>query len=184
MNKLRFVAVLCWVLFPGASGLGGSPVFAQETGQPEAGPGIQVETLYAGGTLNYTVMKTENASLDLTPVLANAFAPIALPCPATAGANGCTFRVTVTSQFWNIPAGNLGRMSLTIGGPGTLGPAPLVNVASDTTVFGAQTHSMQWVKKNIPAGSAQTVTVQFNVNAGTGNAGYRTLSIEIYNGLL
>jgi hypothetical protein len=75
-------------------------------------------------------------------------------------------------------------MNLTITGPGTLGPSALVNVASDTSATWAEVHTMQWVKKNVPAGSSFTITVQFSVSAGTGSAGFRTMSIDVFNGFL
>ena len=157
-------------------------VAQDRSGLPD-GPSIQAETLFAG-VPTYSVMKTVNESLSVgfTPV--DAFAPVAgLPCPATAGPNGCTIRVTVSSQL-AVPVTANGRMELAIKGPGTLAPAALVAVVSQSTTASTSAYSMQWVKKNVPAGSTVTVTMKFNVTAGTGSAGFRTMSIDILNGLL
>ena len=129
-------------------------------------------------------MRTQDNALALSPVAVNAFTPTVVPCPASAGPRGCTFRVTVSSQFWNIGAADVGRINVTISGAGTLGPAGLVNVAAVTDPVWAGTHTMQWVKKNIPAGSAPTVTAAASVSGGAGSAGYRTISIDVFNGLL
>ena len=185
MKRLSRVVALCvTLLLSGVLGFGPAPLSARNpTGQPDGGPGILAETVFAAVPV-YSVMKTETTALGLGAVLPkNAFAPIALPCPASAGANGCTFRVSVVSQFSDLPP-NAANMNLIITGPGTLGPAALINVAAVTDTFWAQTHSMQWVKRNIPAGSSPTVTVQFGMTFGTGTAAYRTLSIDVFTGLL
>jgi hypothetical protein len=132
----------------------------------------------------YSVMKTENGFLGLTTAAANAFAPISLPCPASAGANGCTIRVVVSSQFWDVTTNQAVQANVLISGPGTLGPANLVNIASNESANWASTHTMQWVKKNVPAGTTVTISVQFNVTSLTGSAGCRTMSIDVFNGLL
>lgn len=184
MTSLRgLLAVTLVLALSGTPGLGTARVAAVDPpGQPE-GPSTQVETIFAG-VPSYNVMKTEDSALGLSTTLVNAFAPITLPCPSTAGANGCTFRVVVSSQFWDIPATATGQMQLTISGAGALGPAGLVNVASDTSPSLAETHTMQWVKRNVPAGTSVTVTMQFKVNTGTAFGGYRTMSIDVFNGLI
>jgi hypothetical protein len=54
-----------------------------------------------------------------------------------------------------------------------------VNVDSNSS-NASSAHTFQWIKKSIPAGSAQTVSVQFQVNAGAGSAGFRTMTVVLY----
>ena len=183
MKPVRHVAVVLALLLSGLPVLGVAQIAAADPpGQPE-GASTQAETLYAG-VAAYSVMKTENGFLGLGAAAVNAFAPISLPCPASAGANGCTIRVVLSSQFWDIPATATAQVNLTITGAGTLGPANLVNVASNTSAGLAETNTMQWIKKNVPAGTTVNISLTFNVIAGTGSAGYRTVSIDVFNGLL
>lgn len=155
------------------------------SGEPDSSlVGVLADQLYAG-ILSYTAMRTVNTNLALSTTAADAFTATALPCPASAGAAGCTVRVTVTSQFLNIAATEHAQMIINFTGPGTLGPANLIAVAAAGSVVSpVATHSMQWVKKNVPAGSTPTITIQFQTTAGAANAGFRTLSIEVFNGLL
>ncbi len=174
MTRSRRLSVLCVVVMSLAVGLGSAAALA--------------ETLFAGVPV-YSVMKTETASLTLSPTPVNAFAPVAIPCPASAGAPGCTFRVTVSAQFAEISTLNIVRMNLIISGPGTIGPSingtdGLQNVASNSSPSWPQAYTTQWVKKNIPAGSTPTITLQFLTDAGGGFGGFRTMSIDILNGLL
>ena len=152
-------------------------------GQPHtAAVGTQMETQYAG-VPSYSVMRTENTSLTLTPALTDAFSPLTLRCPPTAGPAGCTVRVVVSSQFSQIPATNTARMNVIMTGPGTFGPASLVNVATANSLW-AETNTMQWVKRNVAAGQSTTITVQFQVALDYGFAGYRTMSVDVFSGLL
>lgn len=181
MNR-KVVALILFFSLSGVAGWGTSRVLAVDPpGQPE-GPSTQAETLFGGAPV-YNVMKTEVDALAMGSTAVNAFTPIMLPCPASAGANGCTIRVEVTSQFQDIPATAVGQMILSISGAGTLGPAPTANVVSGVGSL-AETRSMQWVKKNVPAGTTVTITTQFKTIMGTGSAGFRTMSIDIFNGLL
>ena len=63
-------------------------------------------------------------------------------------------------------------------------PNAIVQFASAAHAFWYSTHSFQWMKRSIPAGTTPTVTVQLGMTFGTGNAGSRTLSIDVFNGLL
>jgi len=58
------------------------------------------ETIFAGVPV-YSIMSTVDTELSLPTdgSAANAFTPLKIPCPAAAGTNGCTFRVTVTSEI-------------------------------------------------------------------------------------
>jgi len=190
MNTRRVLATACSTLvLSGALGLG---LLAQEsTGQPEstlppggnALPAVTDDMLF-GGTPLYSLMKSGPGTfaLNLSTAFVNAFTPIAVPCPATAGRSGCTVRVTVSAQFWNVTTA-AAMMKMDISGPGTLGPASEVNVASRTDPFWGQVNTMQWVKRNIPAGSSPTVTVQVRVHAGTGFLGYEMMSVDVFKGL-
>jgi hypothetical protein len=139
-------------------------------------------TIFAGVPL-YTVMDTEAATLSLDTTEVNAFPPIALPCPASAGTAGCTIRVTVSSELEMIM--DSAQMRVTISGTGPFGPVGPVLVAGDATggIY-HYVHSMQWVKKNIPAGSSPTITVLFSVTGLGGVAYARTMSIDVFTGLL
>lgn len=172
INKQRLVFVSWWaLLLSGVVGLASTHLSA-------------TETIFAGVPL-YNVMKTEDSTLLLSSTEVNAFAPIALPCPASVGANGCTFRVTVSSGFNVLQAAALIRVA--ISGAGALGPTGLL-AASEDTGGGFEVHTMQWVKKDIPAGSSPTITVTLsdvlNAPGGVAVAWNRTVSIDVFTGLL
>ena len=143
------------------------------------------ETVFAGVPV-YSIQKTEDTTISFGATTAtNAFTSTAVPCPASAGAAGCTFRVSVVSQFRDLEQDNAAAMKVIISGPGTaVAPSAIVQVASVAHALWYSTHSFQWLKRNIPAGTTATVTVQLGMTAGTGNAGARTLSIDVFNGLL
>lgn len=143
------------------------------------------ETVFAGLPV-YSVQKTEDTAISFGATNpTNAFTPTSVPCPASAGAAGCTFRVSVVSQFRDLEADNAAALKVVISGPGTaVAPNAIVQVASAADALWYSTHSFQWMKRNIPAGTTATVTVQLGMTFGTGNAGARTLSIDVFNGLL
>ena len=143
------------------------------------------ETVFAGVPM-YSIQKTEDTATDFGSTIAtNAFTPTAVPCPATAGGAGCTFRVSVVSQFRHLETDNAAALKVIISGPGSaVLPAGIIEVASATHPLWHSTHSFQWIKRNIPAGTTATVSVQLGMTAGTGIAGARTLSIDVFNGLL
>ena len=143
------------------------------------------EIVFAGVPM-YSIQKTEDTPIGFgatTP--ANAFTPTAVICPASAGAAGCTFRVSVVSQFRDLQADNAAAVKVIITGPGTaVAPNAIVQVASAGDPVWYSTHAFQWMKRNIPAGTTATVTVLLGMTFGTGNAGARTLSIDVFAGLL
>jgi len=143
------------------------------------------EAVFAGVPL-YSIQKTEDTGTDFgatTPV--NAFTPTAVRCPASAGAAGCTLRVSIASQFRDLDADSAAAVKVIINGPGTaVMPSAIIQVASASHRIFYATHSFQWIKRNIPAGTIQTVTVLLGITSGTGSAGARTLSIDVFNGLL
>ena len=143
------------------------------------------ETVFAGVPI-YSIQKTEDAGADFSATVpANAFTSTAVLCPASAGAAGCTFRVSVVSQFRALEPDNAAALKVIINGPGTpVMPSAIIQVASASDPLFYSTHSFQWIKRNIPAGTIQTVTVQLGMTSGTGSAGARTMSIDVFSGLL
>jgi hypothetical protein len=143
------------------------------------------ETVFVGVPL-YSIEKTEDTPVDFGATIpTNAFTPTSVPCPVSAGAAGCTFRVSVVSQFRDLEADNAAALKVIINGPGTaVMPSAIVQVASASHPLLYSTHSFQWMKRNIPAGTTQTVAVELGMTSGTGSAGARTLSIDVFNGLL
>jgi len=70
-----------------------------------------------------------------------------------------------------------------IDGPGeSVDPNQFVNIDSTTTGPLASAHTFQWMKRGIPAGSTQTVNIDFTVfrKGGSANTGFRTATIELY----
>lgn len=143
------------------------------------------ETVFAG-VPRYSIQKTEDTPVGFGATIpTNAFTPTSVPCPASAGAAGCTLRVSVVSQFRDLEADNAAALKVIISGQGTaVTPSAIVQVASAAHALWYSTHSFQWMKRNIPAGTTPTVTVQLGMTFGTGNAGARTLSIDVFDGLL
>lgn len=181
-SKLRPIALLLLALSL-LTGLSGVNALAQDDeGQPtSAGGAAPLAPQVAGNLrLSRTWIRTRDDGLAIGTALTAAFASTSVTCPSTA-TKGCTIRVTVSSQFWAIGAGNVARMNLSISGAGAaVDPAALVNVDSTTTVGLASVRTFQWMKRNIPAGSAETVNIQFQVSAGTASAGFRTATIDLY----
>ena len=152
----------------------------QAEGQPTSdAAAAQVAQVAANLRLLTTTIRTDNNALALGPALVAAFAPTVVTCPATA--HHCTIRVIVSSQLWGIDPGTVARMNVTIAGLGAaVDPASLVNVDSTSTGNLANVRTFQWMKRNIPAGAAETVRIQFQVNAGAAFAGFRTATVELY----
>ena len=169
------LALLC--LFVGAFA---TATFAQSSAQPseEAGPLALPPVVTGPLTLSKTVVDTENNFLGLSTTAAAAFGPVRFTCPA-AHTRGCTIRLDVSSQFWNIPSGTVAQMLISSTG-GTINPSFIVNVDADTTGPLASVHTFQWMISGIPAGSTQTVNVSFDVSGGTAASGYRTETAQLY----
>jgi hypothetical protein len=140
------------------------------------------ETIFAG-TPVYSVMSTVNTELTLPTSGANAFMPRQIPCPAAAGANGCTFRVTVTSEI-DSTAPLEAYLQVTTAPFMTVSPAPVVHIFRSLNP--AAPFSMQWAIKNVPAGSSPEVQV-IGLSHATSSATFlekRTLSIDVFYGFL
>jgi hypothetical protein len=150
---------------------------AEDDGQP-GGIGTLAEVTVLNLKLVRTAMVTQDNALPISPVLVNAFSPVVVTCPGRAP-KGCTVSVLVSSQVLNLPAGSIAQVNTTItGSAGAVEPATLVNV--DSNPGGSSTHTMQWLKTAIPAGSAETVRIEMKLTAGVAQAGFRTATIALY----
>ena len=158
----------------------GSTVRADGPGEPDAF-GAQAEQNALNLKVFRTAITTLDNSLPLTTTATNAFTPLAVTCP-TRPAAGCTIAVIVSSQFSNLDPGTAAQVNVTIVGPGgSVLPISLVNVDSNSSPAPTSSaHTFQWIKKDIPAGAAETVNVQFQVNGGTANAGFRSRTVVLY----
>ena len=180
LKKHRVLARLACVALAVALAGMGSTVRSDGPGEPDA-----FSALAEQNALNLKVFRTAITTLDnslpLTTTATNAFTPLALTCPARPAA-GCTIAVIVSSQFSNLDPGTAAQVNVTIVGTGgPVLPTTLVNVDSNSSPAPTSSaHTFQWIKKDIPAGSAQTVNVQFQVNGGAANAGFRSRTVVLY----
>jgi hypothetical protein len=136
------------------------------------------ETIFAGIPV-YSVMSTVDTDLSLPIIGANAFTPLNIPCPASAGTKGCTFRVIVSAV---VESGGDPILQVSTAPFITVSPTPVIHIAVSGN--GPTAHTMQWVIKNVPAGSAPEVQVIGAMANGTGIMKQRTLSIDVFNGLV
>jgi len=140
--------------------------------------GTAAEVLIPSKILQRTYMRTHDNALGLTTVFVNAFGSTAIACPVTAG---CTIRIEVSSQFWAIDPGTVARMQVLVNGSAAgVEPDSLVNVDSTSTGSWANVRTFQWMKAYVPYGN-HSVQVQFQVSAGNAYAGYRMVTIEVFN---
>jgi hypothetical protein len=169
----RTVALVCMLI-----GAFATATLAQ-SGQPsETNPSAVLSVNTGPLALSKTFINTENGFLGLSSPPAAAFAAVKLTCPAT-HTKGCTIRLDVSSQFWNIPAGAAAQVSISSSG-GVVNPSSFVNVDADTTGGLASVHTFQWMISGIAAGSTTTVNVSFDVNSGTAASGYRTETAQLF----
>jgi hypothetical protein len=152
--------------------------FAQTAGQPSETKRLDFQLVRTNLKLAKTVIDTETDALSLSATPAIAFSQVKFTCPV-AHTKGCTIRVDISSQFWNIPAGTAAQMSVSCPG-GNVNPSPVVNVDADTTGNSASVHTFQWMIVGIVAGSVQTVDVSFDVLSGNAFAGYRTETAQLF----
>ena len=165
MSKLRSLLAVCVGL---VLMCGGSQLTATET--------------IFGGIPVYSVMSTVDTALTLSTIGANAFTPLNIPCPAAAGVNGCTIRVTVSAQF-NLSSNSDALLQVSTAPFMTVSPSPVIHIAVNNANLGAP-YTMQWVIKNVPAGSAPEVQVIGALSSGTALLNQRTQSIDVFYGLL
>jgi hypothetical protein len=129
-------------------------------------------------------MRTANTNLSVSTALVSGLSSTTVTCPATHTA-GCTIRVQVSSQFSMqcCMQGNF-RMKVSIPGTGSqVWPNSLANVAmmgGGMMGYGDMfAHTFQFMKTGIPAGATQTVSIQFQTDAGSGTAGYRSAMVDL-----
>lgn len=129
-------------------------------------------------------MRTANTNLSVSTTLVSGFGSTTVTCPATHTA-GCTVRVQVSSQF-SMQCCMQGNFRIKVSIPGTgsqVWPNSLVNVAmmgGGMMGYGDMfAHTFQFMKTGIPAGATQTVAIQFQTDAGTGTAGYRSAMVDL-----
>ena len=129
-------------------------------------------------------MRTANTNLSVSTTLVSGFSSTTVTCPATHTA-GCTVRVQVSSQF-SMQCCTQGNFRIKVSIPGTgsqVWPNSLVNVAmmgGGMMGYGDMfAHTFQFMKTGIPAGATQTVTIQFQTDAGKGTAGYRSAMVDL-----
>lgn len=134
-----------------------------------------------------TLLRAKSDLLVLNRNIVAAFPDTAITCPLTA-TNGCTARVTLSSQFWSISKGATVYAQVSIDSITGMSPQSTIGMDSTTVRPIASTSTFQWLKQGIPAGATQTVTVGFwvafqndlnNPNVGA-NAGFRTMSIDVF----
>jgi hypothetical protein len=134
-----------------------------------------------------TLLRSQSDLLALNRDKIAGFPDTIITCPLTA-TNGCTVRVSLSSQFWSISKGATVYAQVSIDGNTGMSPQSTIGMDSNTVKPYASTSSFQWVKQGIPAGATQTLTAGFwtafqndltnpNVSA---KAGFRTLSIDIF----
>jgi hypothetical protein len=147
---------------------------------------ISAQAQNASNLMPYgSFLRTANTNLAVSTSLVSGFNATTVTCPAAHTA-GCTIRVQVSTQFSMACCmqGNF-RIKVSIPGAGSaMWPNSLVNVGmmgggmmgSDDTYA----HTFHWMKTGIPAGATQTVSIQFQTDAGSGKAGYRSATVDLY----
>lgn len=125
-------------------------------------------------SLKKTHIKTEDATLELTTTLVDAFTPTTVNCPG--GSGTCTFRVEVSSALFGSSGGMHIIMQVLIDGSGD-GVEP--NHAVDVDGGGSQDATFSWMKKGLALGP-HTVDVKFALSCCSTSALYRTLTIDVY----
>jgi hypothetical protein len=155
--------------------------FAQDKGQPaEDGHATVHPPIKRGAlTLKRTLIDTENSGVSLSTSASAAFPTFGVSCPVTQ-TRGCTIKVEVSSQFWDIPSSSVAQINVAITGGLQVNPAGIVNVDSTTAGGLASVHTFQWMVTGINAGTSQTVSISFDVTSGTAVAGYRTATIDTF----
>lgn len=167
----------------GLSLLTASSVFAQQRqGQPEDDASVAPNAQAASNLLlAATTIRTETQLLNFGFNPVQAFAPTTFVCPSSHRA-GCTIQVEVSAGFWNVSASSVAQMFVKISGPGAaLDPNSFVNVSTNTGSL-AEAATFQFMKRQIPAGSSQTVNIYFEMGlqGASANTGFRTASAQLY----
>jgi hypothetical protein len=130
-------------------------------------------------------LRTANTNMNVSTTLVSAFNSTTVTCPAAHYA-GCTIRVQVSTQF-SMSCCTQGKFRIKVSIPGSgsqLWPSSLVSVGmmggGGMMGYGDMAaHTFNWMKTAIPAGATQTVSVQFQTDAGSGTAGYRFANVDL-----
>ena len=157
--------------------------FAQQPqGQPEEDASV-VPSGQAAAILMLaaTTVRTETGFLSFGFNPVTAFAPTTFVCPSTHKA-GCTLLVDVSAGIWNVSPSSVAQIFIKISGPGAaVDPNSLVNVSVNTGPL-AEAATFQFMKRQIAAGSSQTVNIYFKVGlqGASANTGFRTATAQLY----
>ena len=133
-------------------------------------------------TLSSTTIRTQGTGLHLTSTSVPGFGPTSVLCPATHRA-GCTIKVEVSALFFNVAQNTDSAIDVVINGTGSAvfpSADPATESTTTTALPGADTHTFQWMKTQIPAGSTQIVNIDFLANPGSAQVGFRTATIQLY----
>lgn len=141
------------------------------------GKGFAQEVGGSGLKLSTTVIKANNQILSLSTTEVSAFSGTELTCPQS-HTKGCTIRVEVSSQFSGVASGASGQLNVFLNGNlFPVNPAQVISVVSGPR---AATGTFQWVILGVTAGSQVEVDINAGVTSGTGAAGARTATIELF----
>ena len=155
----------------------------RDTSQPQEDTALSAEPQRAQNlTLASTTIRTETALLSFNFDFFQGFEPTTVVCPADHKA-GCTIRVEVSAVIWAVTPKNVAQLNVFINGAGQpVDPNQFINIDSTTTGPFASAHTYQWMKRGIPAGSTQTVNIDFTMflKGGSADTGFRTATIELY----
>jgi hypothetical protein len=129
-----------------------------------------------------TTIKANNQTLSLSATQVAAFSATELTCPAS-HTKGCSIRIQVSSQFSNVVKGANGQLDVSINGNlFPVSPASLVGVArgTGTAETGPASSTFDWVVLGVTAGTQVEINIDADVTSGTGTAGDRTATIQLY----
>ena len=118
------------------------------------------------------VVGSNTVALSTTPVVV--FTPVKLKCQNSAAS--CTLRIEISSQFNTLTTG-AAQMRVTVSGT-TVAPTGTVNASTNREGLSA-THTMTFVA-DVASGNVATATAQFATTTGTGNAGFRTMTVSLF----
>lgn len=126
-------------------------------------------------TLLKTHMRQETRHLKFAGAPVPAFAPTTVQCAQPS----CSVRVEVSSQFFNVTAGNIARIHVKANGV----PFPSTGFDIDGGInrpVATQT-TAAYLKTDLPAGS-HTITVDLDMRSadGAAEAGIRTLLVQVF----
>ena len=137
----------------------------------------QSDSTIGGLRLLDTVLQTKDNGFYVLPTPQDAFSPTTVLCR-----RNCVLRIEVASQFWLVPENQVAQMVVKVD-DSRVGVKPYFNINVDPTTTGetADTRTFSWVREGLSPGE-HTVDVEFRLSGliGKAGAGYRTLTIEVY----